>query len=299
MSIEDRRAGGAVHGPTDRGAPPDTLAERGAPAAVPSAVMRIVTYNVNSLTARLPRLLALLDEHRPDIVCLQETKVAPETFPHQALGEAGFVAADHSGGRWEGVAVLARSDLGVGEVRLGLPGEPDPGQARWVEATVAGVRVVSAYVPNGRAVGTPTFIEKLAFLEAMRRRAADLAASPALIAGDLNVCPTDRDVWDARAVHGATHVTTEERSALGAVLATGFVDAFRTLEPEAPGFTWWDYRAGHFHKGYGLRIDLALLDRGLAARLGAAAVDRAYRKPSKVPSSKPSDHAPLIVDLSG
>jgi exodeoxyribonuclease-3 len=261
--------------------------------------MRIVTYNVNSLTARLPRLLQLLAEHRPDIVCLQETKVSPEAFPEEALAEAGYLAGHHSGGRWEGVAILARDALGVGDVQCGLPAEPDPDQARWVEATVGGIRVVSAYVPNGRAIGTPTFAAKLAFLDAMAHRAADLAGGPAVIAGDMNVCPTDRDVWDERAVHGSTHVTPEERSALGKVVAAGFVDAFRTIEQEEPGFTWWDYRAGHFHKGFGLRIDLALLSEPLARRLVGVKLDRDYRKPTKVRESKPSDHAPLIVDLDG
>ncbi len=259
--------------------------------------MRMVTYNVNSLTARLPRLLALLAEHEPDIVCLQETKVAPEAFPDEALARAGYAAGHHSGGRWEGVAVLAKTDLGVADVRCGLPGEPDPDQARWVEATVGEIRVVSAYVPNGRALGTPTFAAKLAFLDAMARRAGELAAGPAVIAGDMNVCPSGLDVWDERAVHGSTHVTPEERRALGTVVGTGFVDAFRTLEPAEPGFTWWDYRAGHFHKGFGLRIDLALLSKPLALRLVAARVDRDYRKPTKVRESKPSDHAPLLVDL--
>lgn len=259
--------------------------------------MRIVTYNVNSLTARLPRLLTMLAEHEPDIVCLQETKVSPDAFPHEVLADAGYVAADHSGGRWEGVAVLATTGLGIADVRCGLPGEPDPDQARWVEATVGGVRVVSAYVPNGRAVGTPTFAAKLTFLDAMAQRAGELAGASAVIAGDLNVCPTDLDVWDARAVHGSTHITPEERRALGGVTAAGFIDAFRTLEHDEPGFTWWDYRAGHFHKGFGLRIDLALLSTSLAGRLVAARVDRDYRKPTKVREAKPSDHAPLIVDL--
>jgi exodeoxyribonuclease-3 len=259
--------------------------------------MRLVTYNVNSMSTRLQRLLALLDEHKPDIVCLQETKCAPDAFPHRELEHAGYVAADHSGGRWAGVAVLARAERGVAEVTCGLPGQPDAHEARWIEATVGDVRVVSTYVPNGRAVGTPAFMTKLEFLDVMRTRAAELAAGPAIIAGDLNVCPTDLDVWDVAKVHGATHITPDERTRLRAVLDTGFVDAFRHLHPEDSGFTWWDYRAGHFHKGYGLRIDLALVSTPLAARLSAGRVDRAYRKPTKVPGTKPSDHAPLLIDL--
>jgi exodeoxyribonuclease-3 len=259
--------------------------------------MRLVTYNVNSMSTRLQRLLALLDEHKPDVVCLQETKCTPDGFPHRELEQAGYVAADHSGGRWAGVAVLARADHGISDVSRGLAGEPDGDEARWVEATVGGMRVVSTYVPNGRSVDSPAFVVKLAFLDAMRERAAELAGQPSVIAGDMNVCPTDLDVWDVAKVHGATHITEAERSRLRAVLDTGFVDAFRRLNPDETGFTWWDYRAGHFHKGFGLRIDLMLMSVPLAARICAGTVDRAYRKPTKVPGTKPSDHAPLVIDL--
>jgi exodeoxyribonuclease-3 len=259
--------------------------------------VRIISYNVNSIGARLPRLIALLAEHRPDIVCLQETKSAPEAFPHAELEEAGYAAADHSGGRWEGVAVVARSDLGVSDVLSGLPGEPNPGEARWVEATVGDLRVVSVYVPNGRAVGSDTFVDKLTFFDRMARRMSQLAEGPVVVAGDMNVCPTDQDVWNPAATAGGTHVTVEERSRFRALLDAGYVDAFRQVEPDQPGFSWWDYRAGHFHKGYGLRIDLLLASLPLAGRLIAARIDRDYRKPTKVPESKPSDHAPLIVDF--
>jgi exodeoxyribonuclease III len=260
--------------------------------------MRLVTYNVNSVTQRLPRLLALLEEHDPDVVCLQETKCAPEAFPVAALERAGYAVAHRSAGRWAGVAVLARSSLGLDDVCADLADEPDATEARWMEATVAGsVRVASVYVPNGRALGTPAFAAKLAFLEAMARRAKVLADGPAVIAGDMNVCPADQDVWDTTRVHGATHITPDERTRLQAVIDAGFVDAYRRLEPEETGFTWWDYRAGHFHKGFGLRIDLALVSHALADRLVHARVDRAYRKPTKVRESKPSDHAPLIVDF--
>lgn len=265
---------------------------------VASVHVRIISYNVNSLTARLPRLLALLAEHEPDIVCLQETKTTPEAFPHMPVQAAGYSAADHSGGRWAGVAVLVREGLTISDVETGLPGEPEPGEARWVEAAVGEHRVVSVYVPNGRAVGTDTFAAKLAFLEAMAERARSIGTGPAIIAGDMNVCPTDLDVWDPAAVHGSTHVTVDERSRLEAVLAGGFVDGFRVANPDEPGFTWWDYRAGHFHKGFGLRIDLVLLSAHLAVRVGSARVDRDYRKPTKVRESKPSDHAPVILDLS-
>lgn len=259
--------------------------------------MRIITYNVNSLKQRLPRLLAMLEEHDPDIVCIQETKAHADAFPHVALAAAGYTAVDHSGGRWEGVAVLGRTELGVSPLGSGLPGENQPDQARWVEAQVGDIRVVSVYVPNGRALGTETFAEKLAFLEVMADRAADLASADTIIAGDMNVCPTDLDVWDPAQVHGATHVTPDERKRLEAILEQGYVDAFRRAMPDEPGFSWWDYRAGHFHRGFGLRIDLVLLSHTLAPRLSGAFVDRSYRKPTKVRESKPSDHAPVIVDL--
>lgn len=259
--------------------------------------MRIATYNVNSIAARLPRLTAFLEDVRPDIVCLQETKVTSEGFPHLPLQAAGYVAADHSAGRWAGVAILARRDWTVEDVVTGLPGEAVPEEARWVEATVAGIRVVSTYVPNGQAIGSVPFQHKLTFLEAAARRAGELSGGPAVIAGDVNVCPSDLDVWDPALVHGATHVTADERSRLAAVIDQGFVDGFRALHPDEPGFTWWDYRAGAFHKAQGLRIDLALLDSTLATGLVGARVERDYRKPTKVPGSKPSDHAPLVIEV--
>jgi exodeoxyribonuclease-3 len=259
--------------------------------------MRLITYNVNSISTRLTRVTALLDEHKPDVVCLQETKCGPDKFPHAAFERVGYVAADFSGGRWAGVAVLTRADLGVGDVVFGLPGQPAPDEARWVEATVGGVRFVSTYVPNGQALDSPAFEQKLVFLDAMRERAAALAGRPTVIAGDLNVCPADLDVWDVSAVHGATHITDDERGRLQAVLDAGYVDAFRHLHRDEAGFTWWDYRAGHFHKGFGLRIDLALVDAALAECLAGSHVERVYRKPTKVPGTKPSDHAPLVVDL--
>lgn len=258
--------------------------------------MRVVTYNVNSLSARLSRVIAMLGIHRPDVALLQETKTSAAAFPHRELAEAGYLAADHSGGRWAGVAVLGRADLGVEALSTGLPGEVDPDQARWVEARVGDITAVSAYVPNGQRVGTEPFAAKLAFLEAMADRTAALAEiGPTVIGGDVNVCPSDLDVWDPTALHGGTHATPEERSRLAAVVETGFVDAFRALHPDEPGYTWWDYRAGHFHKGFGLRIDLLLASTGLTPL--AAVVDRDLRKPSTVPDSKPSDHTVLVVDL--
>jgi exodeoxyribonuclease-3 len=254
--------------------------------------VKLVTWNVNSLRARLPRVLELLDLHRPDIACLQETKVEPDAFPHDELRAAGYRAADHSAGRWAGVALLAREGLPIEDVLCGLPGEPPIVEARWVEATVAGMRVASVYVPNGREVGSDSFVAKLGFLDALAAHAATLAERPAVIGGDFNVCPTDLDVYDPEAFVGSTHVTPEERGRLETVLAHGFVDSFRALHPDEPGFTWWDYRAGHFHKGLGLRIDLTLVSEELAPRLRECGIDRNFRK-----GQKPSDHAPLLLDL--
>jgi exodeoxyribonuclease-3 len=259
--------------------------------------VRLATYNVNSIKARLPRLLAFLDVHHPDVVCVQETKSAPEAFPHEALAGVGYMAADLSGGRWEGVAILARNELGVSDVTRGLVGEPDADQARWVEATVGGVRIVSVYAPNGQALDSPAFADKLLFFDAMVQRMAGLTGMPAVVAGDLNVCPTDLDVWEVADVHGGTHVTDAERSRFRAMLEAGYVDSFRRANPDEPGFTWWDYRAGHFHKGFGLRIDHVLASAELADCIESAAVIRDFRKPSTVPESKPSDHAPVVVDF--
>jgi exodeoxyribonuclease-3 len=256
--------------------------------------VQLVTWNVNSLKARLPRVLEFLEQHRPDVVCLQETKCAADAFPVAELRAAGYEAAHHSGGRWAGVAVLARAGLELGDVRAGLEGEVQADQARWIEATVGGVRVVSVYVVNGQAVGTEPFAEKMRFLEAMAVRARALCADGAevVIAGDMNVCPTDADVYDPAAFVGATHVTPQERGALEQVAHAGDLrDAYRVVHPEPEQqFTWWDYRAGHFHKGLGLRIDLILVSGAIAGRLTDVHIERDYRK-----GSKPSDHAPLVA----
>lgn len=254
--------------------------------------MRLVTWNVNSLNARLPRVLELLEEHRPDVLCLQETKCEPDTFPHAELAHAGYRAADHSGGRWAGVALLARERLPLEDPARGLPGEPAQDECRWVEATVAGVRIVSVYVPNGRAIDSPWYAAKLDFLRAARERAAQLRGAPLVVAGDMNVAPEDRDVYDPAAFADSTHVTPAERSALAQLAeAGGLIDAYRRLHPDEQQFTWWDYRQGHFHRGLGLRIDHVLVSAALAGRLTHAGIERPYRK-----GPKPSDHAPLLVE---
>jgi exodeoxyribonuclease-3 len=238
----------------------------------------------------MPRVLELLELHAPDVVLLQETKCAAEAFPELELEAAGYRAAHHSGGRWAGVAILAREQ--PRDMSAGLPDEPAEDEARWIEATVAGVRVVSVYVPNGREPDSPTYADKLRFLEAMARRIEALADGPLVVAGDFNVCPTDLDVYDPAAFVGATHVTAPERERFRALLDAGTVDAFRELHPDEPGFTWWDYRQGHFHRKLGLRIDAHLVSAPLAERIETCGIDRDFRK-----GPKPSDHAPLLLEL--
>lgn len=254
--------------------------------------MRLVTWNVNSLGARMPRVLELLAEVRPDVVALQETKCASAAFPHLELLAEGYTAVEHSAGRWAGVALLVRDGLEVSDAGRGLAGEVAPDEARYVEATIDGITVASVYVVNGRSPDDPMFAAKLAFLDALGARARQLASrGPALIVGDFNVAPTDRDVWDPAAFVGGTHVTDEERTRVEAVLGAGFVDAYRHLEPDEPGFTWWDYRAGAFHRGLGMRLDLLLATEDLARKLTRCVPLRAYRK-----GPKPSDHAPVLLE---
>jgi exodeoxyribonuclease-3 len=249
---------------------------------------------VNSLKMRMPRVLEFLDEYRPDVLCLQETKSEPDAFPEAALADAGYQAAHHSAGRWAGVAVLARSDAAVEDVCTGLAGEPAADEARWIEADVDGVRVVSVYVPNGQAIGAPAFADKLRFLEAIEERVRELAADgrAVLVAGDFNVCRADEDVYDPAAFEGSTHVTEEERSRFEAILDAGLVDSFRQVHPDAVAYTWWDYRAGNFHKGLGLRIDYLLATPDLAGDVKRCGMARNYRK-----GTKPSDHAPLMAQI--
>lgn len=256
--------------------------------------MRIITWNVNSLRARMPRVLELLAQHKPDVVCLQETKTSPENFPASELAAAGYTAVHHSGGQWAGVALLVHAGLNVTDPVLVLAGDSVPQEARWCEAVVSGVRVISVYVPHGRSLDSPEFPRKLQFFDAAAARVRELHGSDLVVAGDMNVAPADIDVYDPAAFVGATHVTPQERQHLSELLDSGLLDAYRRLHPTDVQYTWWDYRGGDFHRGLGMRIDLALVSDGLADRLRACGIDRDYRK-----GPKPSDHAPLIVDLSG
>jgi exodeoxyribonuclease-3 len=265
--------------------------------------VRLATWNVNSVGARLPRLLSWLADVRPDVVCLQEIKCASAAFPHAELAELGYQAAVHGDGRWNGVAIIARNELTA--VQVGLPDEPgNPApEARAISADCDGLRIWSVYVPNGRTVASPHYEYKLRWLEALRvTLAAELAGSNAVgqpprpprlaVCGDFNVAPTDADVFDPEAFRGSTHVTEPERGALHALRELGLVDLVpRPLKGPHP-YTYWDYRAGMFHKNLGMRIDLVYATESLADALDDAYVDREARK-----GTGPSDHAPIVVDL--
>ena len=251
--------------------------------------MLIVTWNCNSIRARLPRLLELLATHVPDVVCLQETKVTTEGFPHLELALAGYSAIDHSSGTWNGVAVLVPTEVDASRAVMGLAGEPRPEEARWLEVVIRGVRIVSVYVPNGRAPGHPRFTEKLRFLEVAADRVGELATTTgSAVAGDVNVAPTDADVWNPGR-RDRTHVTPAERERLAALLDRGVRDAW--LEAGEGGrYTWWSNHPTAVALDRGMRIDLTLVSDHLDVRRSEVA--RSFRE-----GARPSDHAPLLTWL--
>jgi exodeoxyribonuclease III len=256
--------------------------------------VRIATWNVNSVKQRVPRLLPWLEERRPDVVCLQETKLGDDAFDQllgEDLAERGYAFASSGEVQWNGVAILSR--LGLEDVAVGLDGAPGfPHQeARAVSATCGGVRVHCVYVPNGREPDSDHYRYKLAWLAALERQ---IAAAPrdTMVCGDMNIAPADIDVFDPAAYVGHTHVTPPERAALAKLRELGLRDVVRDRWPTERVFTYWDYRAGMFHQDLGMRIDLVLASAELADRAVAAWVDRKARK-----GTKPSDHAPVIVDL--
>jgi len=256
--------------------------------------VRIATWNVNSVKQRVPRLLPWLDERRPDVVCLQETKLADDAFREllaEELAARSYEMALHGEATWNGVAILSR--VGLEDVVAGIadaPGFPHP-EARAVSATCGGIRVVSVYVPNGRVPDSEHYQYKLAWLGSLR---ALVATGPdaTVVCGDMNIAPTDEDVFDPDAYIGQTHVTEPERAALAELQALGLRDVVRDRWPGERVFTYWDYRAGMFHQDLGMRIDLILASAPVADRVKAAWVDRQARK-----GSGPSDHAPVIMDL--
>jgi exodeoxyribonuclease-3 len=255
--------------------------------------VRVVTWNVNSLKVRLPRVEQWLADVAPDVVCLQETKLAQDAFPHLAFSALGYDSVHHGEGRWNGVAILSR--VGLDDVVHGFAdgADPDP-QARIVTATCGGVRVSSVYVPNGRSLEDDHYRYKLDWLQRLigHLGATSSPSADVVVAGDFNIAPDDRDVWDPKALVGMTHVSAPERDALAAVERWGLVDVFRRHHDAGGLFSWWDYRGGDFHQGRGLRIDLVLGTPSVAGRCTFAVVDRNARK-----GESPSDHAPVIVDL--
>ena len=258
--------------------------------------MRLATWNVNSLKARLPRVEEWIAVHEPDVLMLQETKCADATFPEEFFAERGYESVHHGNGRWNGVAIVSR--VGLEQPRAGFFDEEASAieECRVLAATCGGVRVFSVYVPNGRAVGTEHYDAKIAWLGRLRSELDQTCdpSDPVGLFGDFNVAPEDRDVWDITQFVGATHVTEPERTALSSLISWGLEDVVRHAHPDGDGpFSWWDYRAGSFHRGWGMRIDLALLSLPLAARVSEAVVDREARK-----GPQPSDHAPVVVDLS-
>jgi exodeoxyribonuclease-3 len=256
--------------------------------------VRLATWNINSLKVRLERVEEWLRECQPDVVCLQETKLADTAFPAMAFSTLGYESAHHGEGRWNGVAILSR--IGLDDVVMGFADEdePDP-EARLITATCGGARVMSVYVPNGRALDQDHYQYKLRWLDRLAAH-LDLTADPAgltAVCGDFNIAPADIDVWDPSAFVDATHVSEPERQALARLLDWGLTDVFRDHFPGTERlFSWWDYRAGNFHKGLGMRIDLILASAPLADRLQWALIDRNARK-----GKQPSDHAPVVVQL--
>lgn len=260
--------------------------------------MRIATWNVNSVTPRVPRLLPWLDQRRPDVVCLQETKLGDEAFRDllaDELAARGYEFAHNGQGQWNGVALLSR--VGLDDVRRGLvdgPGYPEaaaPQEARAISAMCGGVRVYSVYVPNGREPDSDHYHYKLEWLAKLRDD-VEPHVRDSVVCGDINIAPTDDDVFDPAAYVGHTHVTAPERDALAAIEAAGMSDVVRQRWPNERVFSYWDYRAGMFHKDLGMRIDVILAGDSVTPRVRAAWVDRQSRK-----GTKPSDHAAVIVDL--
>jgi exodeoxyribonuclease-3 len=267
--------------------------------------MRIATWNVNSLNARLEKVKWWLDRAKPDVLLMQETKLADADAPTAVFRDLGYALAHHGEGRWNGVAVASRPGIEGVITNFGEPlrrpatpeiADDEPlAEARMVSAVCGGIRVVSLYAPNGREVGSRFYRAKLAWFDRLARWLAEEARpeEPLLLGGDFNVAPEDIDVWDPRACHGGTHVSGPERQAFSRLREWGLVDAYRLHHPEGGRYTWWDYRAGNFHKNFGMRIDHLLVTAPIGERTLWAEIDREARKGKPIPS----DHAPLLIDL--
>lgn len=253
--------------------------------------MKLATWNVNSLSVRLPQLLAWLAEHPVDAIVLQETKLTDDKFPHAELEAAGYRSQWFGQRTYNGVALLSRSE--AGDIVRNIPGFNDE-QARVIAGTTGGIRVIGAYFPNGQAPDSDKFAYKMRWLDALRDWVrAELAAHPQLVLmGDFNIAPEDRDVYDPVAWAGQIHCTPQEREHFQALVGLGLHDAFRLFEQPPKSWSWWDYRNLAFRKNQGLRIDHILVSEALRPRVSACSIDKAPRK-----NERPSDHAPVIVEL--
>jgi exodeoxyribonuclease-3 len=267
--------------------------------------MRIATWNVNSLKARLEKVVWWLHRARPDVLLMQETKLTDADAPVAAFRDEGYELAHHGEGRWNGVAIASRVGIADVVANFGDPlraartpetGDDEPlAEARMISALCGDVRVVSIYAPNGRKVGTPFYEAKLAWYERLMHWvcAATQPSDAVVIGGDFNVAPADADVWSPGAAHGGTHVSPRERDAFAALCRCGLIDAYRLQHAEPGRYTWWDYRAGDFHRNIGMRIDHLLVSKPLVSRVVWAEIDREARKGKPTPS----DHAPVVIDL--
>jgi exodeoxyribonuclease-3 len=256
--------------------------------------MRLATFNVNGLRARLEFVLHWLRARQPDVVGLQELKLADEQFPHDVFGALGYRALTHGQKAWNGVAILAREAPRV--VQAGLVGQEALG-ARLLSAEVAGLVFTTVYVPNGKHTNHEDFPRKLAWLDALAAHfaALNVASAPHFLCGDFNLCPAPIDSWNEPALRGQIFHTEDERERWQRLLAAGFTDLFRAQHPAKQAFSWWDYRDGAFHRGHGLRIDMLLGSAPLSPRVKAVEIDRDYRK--KQDGFTASDHAPVWADL--
>ena len=258
--------------------------------------MRIATWNVNGLRARLEYVEHWLRARRPDVLGLQELKLTDEQFPHDELAALGYRGVCHGQKAWNGVGVLVRDDADVDVVERGLPGQEELG-ARLITAHVGGLLFTTVYCPNGKSVGHEDYARKLAWFDSLAAHleAAHSPAEPLVLCGDFNICPAAIDSWNEEGLAGSIFHTERERERLQRLLDWGLRDLYRQAHPERREYSWWDYRGGAFHRGHGLRIDLVLATGAVSGRVGAAAIDRDWRK--KHEGLTPSDHAPVVVCL--
>ena len=253
--------------------------------------MKLATWNINSIRARLEHVLSWLEAEQPDVLCMQETKVEDDDFPSDELQMLGYAVAMTGQPAYNGVAIASR--LPMKEIQIGFIDPAPDAEPRLIAATVADVRVLSAYVPNGRSITSPAFAEKLAWLRELRRTLSEREAGRQLfLGGDFNVASDERDLYDPEAFRGRVHFHPEERRQLDEIRALGYVDAFRKFDERPGQYSWWDYRAGNFRKNLGLRIDYAFLSPELSPRARGCRMDSAPRH-----RDKPSDHIPVVVEL--